>query len=145
MAESPLEGNSGGQWQIQTVRIFHSLVVTLLAVIKSLGKEHNPALAYPRCFPSFLTLQKEFISIAKLVLKCYNFAWKLVGAALLFVFYFGKDIFWLHSTENNNLVEVLGNFLSIPFLICSTFSYPIWKQKEYLTMPGDQLQMINSK
>lgn len=43
IAESPLEGNSGGQWQIQTLRIFHLLVVALLEVIKEPGKEHDPA------------------------------------------------------------------------------------------------------
>jgi len=92
-----------------------------------------------------LTLQKEFISIAKQVLKCYRFALKLVRAVLLFVFLFIEDSFWLHSTENNNLVKVLGNFFSFLLLICKTFSYPVWKQKEYLTRQGDQLQMINSK
>lgn len=34
MVESPLEGNSGGQRQIQTLRIFPLLVVVLLEVVK---------------------------------------------------------------------------------------------------------------
>lgn len=40
MAESPVEGNSGGQPQIEDF----SLVVALLAVIKYPGKKHHPVL-----------------------------------------------------------------------------------------------------
>lgn len=41
MAESPVEGNSGGKPQSQRLRISHLLVVALLAVIKYPGKEHS--------------------------------------------------------------------------------------------------------
>lgn len=41
MAESPVEGNSGGQEQIERLRISHFLVVALRAVIKYPGKEHD--------------------------------------------------------------------------------------------------------
>lgn len=44
MAKSPLEGNSRGQWQIQTLRIFPLLVVALLTVIKQPRKEHDSVL-----------------------------------------------------------------------------------------------------
>lgn len=44
MAESPVEGNSGGQEQIERLRISHFLVVALRAVIKYPGKEHDPVL-----------------------------------------------------------------------------------------------------
>lgn len=48
MAESPADGNSGGQPQIERLRISHLLVVALLAAIKYPGKEHDPVLLCSR-------------------------------------------------------------------------------------------------
>lgn len=101
----------------------------------------------PRHFPSGrdeLALEKEFINIPKQILKCYRFALKLVRAFSYLFSTSVKILFCRAQQKKNNLVEVLGNFFSFPFLICKTFSYTIWRWKEYLTTKGDQLQMITA-